>query len=81
MTYILVVTPDIGRLARHRRQIGRAQSDGLNTGFLVNADGVDGVGSLSIAQPTLVTEKASAVRRITKERNHLIIATVRIWMT
>jgi hypothetical protein len=41
---VLIVTPDTGRLARHRWQIGCGQSDGLNTGLFIDADGVDGVG-------------------------------------
>ncbi len=44
VTNVLVITPDADSLARHRRPIGCGQSDGLNTGLLIDADGVDGVG-------------------------------------
>src|SRR6202521_237890 len=44
-TDILIVAPYGGCLARYRRQIRCCQSDRLNTRLLVDADGVDGVGS------------------------------------
>jgi hypothetical protein len=35
----LGIKPDTGRLARNWRQIGRGQSDGLNTGLFIDAAG------------------------------------------
>ena len=44
MTNVLVITPDAHGLARHWRKIGCGQPDGLNAGFLIDADSAYGVG-------------------------------------
>jgi hypothetical protein len=53
---ILVVAPDSRRLARNWRQIRRSQPDGLNTGLLIDADGVDGVGP-GVMSSTLAVDR------------------------
>ena len=52
---IFVVAPYALSLAGYRWQIGRAQRDRLNTGLVVDADGVDGVG-LGIMRGALSTD-------------------------
>src|ERR1700693_1699587 len=59
-TDILIVAPYGGCLARYRRQIRCGQSDRLNTRLLIDADGVDGVGS-RIMNGALLVDRAIPV--------------------